>query len=330
MDSSPAKQLAPIIVVVGEIRDLTSTIRTFMLHSANGVALPAYTAGAHIRVQVILPSGDTDERCYSLIDTDSSGSEGNSDYQIAVQREANGKGGSAFMHGLEVGSQLSIRPPKNDFPLDATARHSVLIAGGIGITPILAMAYALQASGRSFEFHYGTRSPDLMAFRDVVETFRNAALYFDGGDPRRGLQLESLLAQPAEGKHVYVCGPRGLIDAVIATAKYHGWPDDHVHFELFNSPAVQGGDTEFEVVLRASGKTLQVPADKSILDVILAAGCDLMYDCKRGECGMCATAVLEGIPDHRDYNLPEDERAAGKVMCICVSRAKSPRLVLDI
>ncbi|ABR89990.1 vanillate monooxygenase, beta subunit [Janthinobacterium sp. Marseille] len=329
MDSSPAKQLTPITVVVSEIRALTPTIKAFVLHSTDGTALPAYTAGAHIRVQVILPGGDADERSYSLID-DSVGSECRSYYRIAVQREAKGKGGSAFMHGLEVGSHLSIRPPKNDFPLDASARHNVLIAGGIGITPILAMAYALQAGGRSFEFHYGTRSPDLMAFRDVVETFRNAALYFDGGDPRRGLQLEALLAHPANGKHVYVCGPRGLIDAVIATAKHYGWADDHVHFELFNSPAAQGGDTAFEVELRASGKTLQVPVDKSILDVILAAGCDLMYDCKRGECGMCATAVLEGIPDHRDYNLPEDERAAGKVMCICVSRAKSARLVLDI
>lgn len=329
MDSPPAKQLIPINVEVSEIRALTPTIKAFVLHSTDGAALPAYTAGAHIRVQVILPGGGVDERSYSLID-DSVGNECRSHYRIAVQLEANGKGGSAFMHGLKVGSQLSICLPKNDFPLDETATHSVLIAGGIGITPILAMAYALQASGRSFEFHYGTRSPDLMAFRDAVETFRNAVLYFDGGDPRRGLQLESLLAHPADGKHVYVCGPRGLIDAVIATAKHHGWPDDHVHFELFNSPAVQGGDTAFEVELRASGKTLQVPADKSILDVILAAGCDLMYDCKRGECGMCATAVLDGIPEHRDYNLPDDERAGGKVMCICVSRAKSPRLILDL
>lgn len=330
MDATPAKQLAPIKVLVSEIRTLTPTIKAFVLRSADKLELPAYTAGAHIRVQVVLPGGETDERCYSLIDIDSDGCEGKFHYEIAVQLEAQGKGGSAFMHSLAVGSKLSIRTPKNDFPLSAGAKHSVLIAGGIGITPVLSMAGALQASGRSFEFHYGTRSPDLMAFRAEVETFRNAALYFDGGNPQAGMQLEQLLAHPAHGKHVYVCGPRGLIDAVIATAKRHGWPDDHVHFELFNVPAVQGGDTAFEVELRASGKTLQVPADKSILDVILAAGCELMYDCKRGECGMCATPVLEGIPDHRDYNLPEDERASGKVMCVCVSRAKSPKLVLDI
>lgn len=327
MDFSQAVLPGLIDVIVTDIRDLTPTIKAIRLQSADGAALPAYTAGAHIRVPVVLLDDKVDERCYSLVNI---GALAATDYEIAVQLEAKGKGGSAFMHGLQTGARLRIQAPRNDFPLHMHAEHSVLIAGGIGITPILSMAHALQASGQSFEFHYGTRSPDLMAFRDQAEKSLHATLYFDGGDPQRGLQLEQILAQPDSGKHVYVCGPRGLIDAVIASAKRHGWPDDHVHFELFSSPAAQSGDMEFEVELRATGKTLRVPAGQSILDVVLAAGCDLMYDCKRGECGMCATTVLEGIPDHRDYNLPEDERASGKVMCICVSRAKSPRLVLDL
>ena len=330
MNMSQLSSIAPIAVIVSDLLDLTSTIKFIVMRSADGALLPAYTAGAHIRVQVILPGGILGERCYSLVNVGSIATEGNACYEIAVQREANGKGGSAFMHRLEIGSQLSIWPPKNDFPLQPDSTHSVLIAGGIGITPILSMAHALRSNHQSFEFHYGTRSPELMAFKDVVQEFSHTTLYFDGGDPQRGLQLQTLLAKPISRHHVYVCGPRGLIDAVIATSKRNGWPDDQVHFELFNAYSGQSGDVEFEVELRASGKTLRVPADQSILDIILASGCELMHECKRGECGMCAVRVLEGVPDHRDYNLPEDERASGKVMCVCVSRAKTQRLVLDV
>ena len=308
---------------IKQIRHEASAIHSYELVSEDGEALPPFDAGSHIDLH--LPSGAI--RQYSL----SNDPVEKNRYVVGVLRDEHGRGGSKEVHkALRVGDSVSVSNPRNHFQLDESAKKVILLAGGIGITPILSMAHALRSNHQSFEFHYGTRSPELMAFKDVVQEFSHTTLYFDGGDPQRGLQLQTLLAKPISRHHVYVCGPRGLIDAVIATSKRNGWPDDQVHFELFNAYSGQSGDVEFEVELRASGKTLRVPADQSILDIILASGCELMHECKRGECGMCAVRVLEGVPDPRDYNLPEDERASGKVMCVCVSRAKTPRLVLDV
>lgn len=313
--------------IVGQVERLTPTISGIRLEAAGGGALPAFAAGAHIKVDVTLPDGRADERSYSLINS------GRQDgtFEIAVQLEAGGRGGSAFMHALAVGAALTVRGPFNDFPLAIGASRHVLIAGGIGITPILSMAAALAAAGQAYELHYAARSPELMAFRGEIETLcgKMAQLCFDGGDPAKGLNIEQAIGPPAAGRHVYVCGPRGMIDAVLATAARLGWPKAQVHFESFGA-APQTGDGTIEIVLSRSGRTLSVPPEQSILDAILAAGIDHPFDCKRGECSTCQVEVLEGIPDNRDYCLFGPEYEAGQVMCPCVSRAKSERLVLNV
>jgi len=314
-------------LTVRRIQSLTPAIKLFQLAAADGLALPVFTAGSHIKIKVILPDGRDDERHYSLINSHSQ----NGDYVIAVQHEANGRGGSTFMHGLAVGSGLEIAGPSNDFPLAVGATHHVLIAGGIGITPILSMANALRAAGQVFEFHYAARTPASMAFREAVELISDgrAQLCFSEGDAARRLKLSEIVGAPQNGRHVYVCGPRSMIDDVKKVAESRGWPGGHVHFESFGA-APQSGSAAIEVVLRRSGRTLLVSAQQSILDALLGSGIDHPHDCKRGECSTCQVEVIEGTPDNRDYCLFGPDYDAGKVMCVCVSRSKTARLVLDL
>ncbi|WP_411037672.1 PDR/VanB family oxidoreductase [Shinella sp. BYT-45] len=233
------------------------------------------------------------------------------------------------MHGLSVGDELTAIGPKNDFELSQNAGRSILIAGGIGITPILSMACELDRRQAPFFLHYACRTPEAMAYRAEAERFgaARARLYFDGGRPEDGLQLPAVLALPKPGAHVYVCGPRPLIDATIATAREIGWELSQIHFELFSNGVVSGGN-RLQVELRRSSLKLDVRPDQTILDAMIEAGCDPMFDCKRGECGACSVKVLEGEAEHRDYCLSEDERA-DNMMCVCVSRAHSMKLVLD-
>ncbi|HYM02143.1 MAG TPA: PDR/VanB family oxidoreductase, partial [Stellaceae bacterium] len=254
-------------------------------------------------------------------------------YEIAVLREAQGSGGSLFMHDrVKIGDRLCASAPKNDFPLVPTATEHLLVAGGIGITPVLSMVRTLKREGKRFMLHYCARSPDMMAYRREVSALAGdyAQFHFDGGDPKRGLDLAALLARPVAGRHVYVCGPKAMNETAIALAAKAGWPADRVHFEFFAAAAAAAGDQPIDVVLKRSGRTLAVAAGQTILEALVAAGDDPLFDCRRGECGVCVTAVLEGEPLHRDYYLTDAEKAAGKSMCICISRAKTPRLVLDL
>ncbi len=314
---------------VTRITQLTPRIKAFGLSPRDGSALPAFTAGAHIDVEVMEPGGKLSTRSYSLINPHDQADT----YEIAVLRELDGTGGSAYMHDDVWPDQIiKAGNPKNDFPLAEDATAHLLVAGGIGITPILAMLRTLGGRGAPLEMHYCARSPDLMAFENEVRELAGdrARFYFDGGDPSRGLDLARLLATPAPGRHLYVCGPKGMNEAAIEICKARDWPQSQVHFEFFTAAATQQGDTELQVVLERSGRTLTIPADKSILDVLIAEGLDPMYVCTRGECGCCITEVLEGEPEHRDYILTDAEKAAGKHICVCVSRAKTGRLVLDL
>lgn len=314
-------------LAVRHIESLTPSVKLFRLASAEASALPLFTAGSHIKVQVILPDGRNDERSYSLVNSHDQHGE----YVIAVQHEPAGRGGSAFMHGLAVGNLITSAIPSNDFTLATGATLHVLIAGGIGITPILSMAHALRMAGQPFEFHYVARTTESMAFRHEVGSISNdrAHLCFDHGDPARGLKIGEIVGAPQQGRHVYVCGPRGMINAVLQAAEVRGWPRSHVHFESFG-PSVQTGDGSIEVMLQRSGRTISVPPRQSILEALLAAGVDHPYDCKRGECSTCQVDVVEGIPDNRDHCLFGPKYDAGKVMCICVSRSKTSKLVLDL
>ncbi|SMG11768.1 PDR/VanB family oxidoreductase [Paraburkholderia susongensis] len=309
---------------VARIDALTPTIRRLLLVPIDGAALPAFSAGAHIGLHVPI-DGRTQRRAYSLVNApDHTGH-----YEIAVQLEAASSGGSRWVHQLRIDAELDVSVPRNDFPLDAATRHALLIAGGIGITPILAMARALDASGTAYALHYAAREAALMAYRDEVLAMPAATCWLDGGDPRNGMPLADTIGAPQAGRHLYVCGPRPLIEAVLAQAKTLGWPDSHVHSELFAADQDSTADAAFEVVLKASDMTLTVPADKTILDVMIDAGLDPLFDCRRGDCGVCTTQVIDGTPDHRDICLSSQDRARGD-FCPCVSRAASSRIVLDL
>ncbi|MBR0565384.1 oxidoreductase [Azoarcus sp. L1K30] len=320
-------------LIISDIRAETPLIRTLHLRAPGGNSLPPFSPGAHLRVSI---PGLADARCYSLVTfaTDAAGFDAPPSYRLGVRLEADSSGGSRYMHGLAVGDTISVTGPKNDFPLHAATAgeaETVLIAGGIGITPIASMASALQAAGRPWSMHYSGRSIDQLAFRDELATLAGSALHLHADDdPDTRLDIGSLLDHLSPSQHLYVCGPKGMIDAVIDGARTRGWPASHVHFELFAAAAPLAGDRPFELELRQSGQVLTVPADKTILEVLEEAGCDPMYDCKRGECGVCTATVLEGEPEHRDYFLSDAEKASGKLIQICISRAKSARLVLDL
>ena len=319
---------------VAEARELNPLIKTFTLRSESGGVLPGFAAGAHIRVRVELPDGSADWRHYSLINfsADAKATEAPTAYVIAVRKEAEGRGGSRFMHErLREGDTVTIELPKNDFPLHTGPGGTVLLAGGIGVTPLASMATRRRAEGLPVRMHYAGRSRELMAFVPELEALLGDDLRLHADVERGGpFDIGAMLDGIPAGDRLYVCGPKLMLDAVLAQTQARGWTHDRVHFELFTTPVVEEGDHAFEVELAQSGQRFTVPADQSILDCLIEHGCDPMFDCKRGECGVCATPVMEGEIDHRDYVLTAREKAQGNVMQICISRAKGPRLVLDI
>lgn len=307
-------------VVVG-VAPLTERIRSMTVAAVNGGNLPDWQAGSHVDFDV--PGG---VRSYSLVSFDAA-PQNPAQYTIAVQREDDGLGGSRAMHSLSVGDKITFSAPKNNFAIDPTA-DGVLLAGGIGVTPLISMAAALKTAGQNVTFHFSGRSADVMAFRQALSDHWQHAFHLHCDDAESKLDLDAVIASVGDA-HLYVCGPRGLLDATRAKAEAAGIPASRVHFELFEAAAAQDGDRPFEVQIN-DGSVYTIPVGKSILEVLEEHDVDVIYDCQRGDCGICQCDVLEGIPDHRDVVLSEAERAAGDVMQICVSRAKSARLVLDI
>ncbi|RDI25239.1 vanillate O-demethylase ferredoxin subunit [Pseudacidovorax intermedius] len=334
MTASPT--IATLPLRVAEARALNPLIRLLRLEHAEGAALPGWTPGAHIQVQVQLPDGQSDWRHYSLIDFHGvAGTPGfaPADYTIAVRLEEGGRGGSRFVHqGLKPGDSVTVQAPRNDFPLDEGTARAVLLAGGIGITPLASMAARCRAQGRPVALHYAGRSRTLLAFADELQALLGADLRLHADDEAggAGFDIGTLLDGMAADEPLYVCGPKPLLDAVLAATQARGWAAGRVHFELFSAPVVEAGDQPFEVELAQSGRRFTVPADQTILDCLIEHGCDPLYDCKRGECGVCAVPVIEGEIDHRDYVLSQAEKDGGQVMQICISRAKGPRLVIDL
>lgn len=316
--SSEAVELIEVRLV--EVRYAARDINLFAFERPDGGPLPPAGPGAHI--DVVLPGGTV--RQYSLIDTGQSARR----YTIGVKRDPNGGGGSLQLHDrLPVGSLLQVSAPRNHFPLDEQARHSVLIAGGIGVTPIYAMAERLAELGRSFELHYSSRSRADAAFLPVLETL-GARFHFDAEAEGRFLDLAAIVAEAPAGSHFYCCGPLPMLEAFEAATA--GLPPEQVHLEYFmakDAPADEGG---FTVELKRSGAVHAIPPGKTILDVLREAGLNLPASCEKGVCGTCETRVLAGTPDHRDAILTEAEKRAGDTMMICCSGAKSDRLVLDL
>lgn len=304
---------------------LTPRIRRLVLSSVDGAPVPAHTAGAHIELHVPADGArQTMHRAYSLVTP----ADGGRRYEIAVQLEPEGTGGSRWVHALQCGDRLTVSTPKNHFPLSEKAEQHLLLAGGIGVTPILCMARALQQAGQRFELHYAARERALAAYCDAIEGL-GGRCWFDGGDPSCGMPLDATIGAPAAGRHLYVCGPKPFIAAVLESARRLGWAEEQLHCELFSGTLEVQGDQPFRVELTQSGVTLEVPVGKTVMDVMEAAGLDTMFDCRRGECGVCVAKVLAGEADHRDLCLSARERETGS-FCTCVSRTRSARLVLEL
>jgi ferredoxin-NADP reductase len=314
-------------VVVSQVEALTPRIREFVLARPNSAPMPGWAAGAHIDVH--LP--EVGSRSYSLIETASprAAAEHPTAYRIAVLKESKSRGGSTRMHDLKPGDRLTISSPANNFALSTGASDVALVAGGIGVTPLLAMACELSAAKRPFSFHYAGRSRGELAFLGEIERLAGATIHADD-EVGRLFDLEGLMTRLTADVPLYLCGPLPMIESAIALAKRLNWPAGRLHFEIFSAPEEKAGDASFEVELKSNGRIYEIPAGKTILDVLIEAGEDPMHDCKRGDCGICQTTVIEGIPDHRDYILSDSEKASNTVMQICVSRAKSKRLVLDL
>lgn len=307
--------------VVTAVEPLNDRISAFRFSARDGSALPEWTPGAHVDFD--LPVGT---RSYSLVSFTQVPS-APTEYCVTVQREPEGEGGSAAMHALQAGDKIQFTAPKNDFPVD-TGAPAVLLAGGIGVTPLISMATALKDAGQPVTFHYAGRSAGVMVYTDALAQSFGASFHMHCDDAESALDLDAVIRSVGDA-HLYVCGPRGMIDAARAKAEAAGVPSDRIHFELFEAASSQEGDSAFEVQIN-DGSVFTIPPGKTIIEVLEENDVDVMYDCQRGDCGICQTDVIDGTPDHRDVVLSDAERAAGDVMQICVSRAKSARLVLDI
>jgi vanillate O-demethylase ferredoxin subunit len=287
--------------------------------------LPAFEAGSHVDIHVAPGL----VRQYSLCNNPRETHR----YVLGVLREPQSRGGSEAIHShFQEGLNVWISRPRNNFHLVETAAHSILAGGGIGVTPILAMAWRLWDIGASFELHYCTRSFARTAFGDLLKSAPFADKIFlhldDGADEQR-FKLDRDLGTPAAGIHLYACGPGGFMDYVIGGARRLGWAEPNIHVEFFTANIDVSGNV-FSVRLARSGLDFVIPADKTIAEVLLANKIKVSLSCEQGICGTCLTAVLDGVPDHRDMYLTNSEKAANNQIILCCSRAKTSKLLLDI
>lgn len=315
-----------IPVEIADKRTLAEDIAGLDLVAATDATLPGFSAGAHIDVHL----SDGMVRQYSLWNDPAERGR----YRIGVLREADGRGGSQRMHDLETGNRLRVSAPRNSFPLAEQGTRAILLAGGIGITPLLAMAYALQARGDDFRLHYCARSAARMAFRDLLEQAPFAdrvRLHLDDGPAAQRFAMQSLKIPPDARTHLYVCGPTGFMDAALAVAA-GGWAPETLHREYFSADgaAPRAKDSAFRVRLGHDGPEYAIPADRSIADVLSEAGIEVPMSCEQGICGTCLTPVLGGVPDHRDHVMTAEEHAANDQITLCCSRSRSQILVIDI
>jgi vanillate monooxygenase ferredoxin subunit len=307
---------------VQEAQDVVSLV----LEAIDGLGLPRFEPGAHIDVEI--QPGLV--RQYSLCPPLHSPQT----YRIAIHRDERGRGGSQRAHDvLKLGARLAIGHPRNCFALKTAAHPTVLFAGGIGITPLLAMAYELRRLEAPFHLHYSARSVAHAALAGELKSVLSGHVdfHFSEGAGAARLDIAAALADIPPHAHIYVCGPRRYADAVVAGARARGWAESAIHRESFSAAReTSDGDVEFVVVAKASGATLAVRKGQTILEVLQGAGINVPASCEQGICGTCLTPVLQGEPDHRDAYLTDAEHAANTQIAVCSSRARSARLVLDI
>ncbi|HVW44870.1 MAG TPA: PDR/VanB family oxidoreductase [Amycolatopsis sp.] len=298
---------------------IADAVAFLVLVDPAGVDLPEWEPGAHIDLEL----ADGLVRQYSLCGDPSDRSR----YEIAVLREPDGRGGSARVHDeLDEGDIVVVRGPRNHFALVAAERY-LFIAGGIGITPILAMVRRAEASGRPWRLVYGGRSRSSMAFHEELVARHGRRVCLWPQDEAGLIDLDAELGGLPGGTSVYCCGPEPLLGAVQQRC-----PSGVLHLERFSAIAQDdaGASTSFEIELARTGRTLTVAEDRSVVDVLHGAGIDVPVSCQEGICGTCETGVLDGIPDHRDSVLTDEERACNDCMFVCVSRSRTPRLRLDL
>ena len=315
-----------IEVIIRAMRLEAEGVLGLELVAADGAPLPPFEAGAHIDLH--LPNGLI--RQYSLCNDPRERQR----YRIAVLRDAASRGGSQAVHELlRIGQCLSISAPRNLFPLDEQAPRSLLLAGGIGITPLLSMAWRLHALGADFELHQCVRSGKLAAFAERLSSAPFAAhthLHRDDGDAAQKLDLPALLAAEPAGSQLYVCGPNGFMEYVLETARAQGWAEERLHREYFAAPEAESGGGAFTLRIASSGLELQVPEDRTALEVLEDAGFDIPVSCGQGICGTCLTRVVDGQPEHRDLFLSDEEKARNDQFTPCCSRSRSACLVVDL
>ena len=321
MSSSPPQ--TDIAVRITRAEPIAHGIHLYEMSRPDGAELPEFTAGSHVNLRI--PNGLV--RKYSLCSDPADRSR----YGIAIKREDNGRGGSILLvDNTKVGDEWMISAPDNAFALPKRGDNFIFIAGGIGITPFMAMIHELKNEpGKKFKLYYCSRSPEMTAFREELsapEYKGKVVIHYDGGDPANALDLWPIVEERKNREHLYCCGPRGLMEAV-RDATGH-WTPTSIHFEAFSeADARRPDDKQFSVKLSSTGEVIDVPAGTTILEAMRAKGHAVPSSCESGTCGTCRTRLVSGEADHRDLVLAESER--GSQIMICVSRAKSPELVID-
>jgi len=315
---------------IRSITYLAEDINGYELVDPNGRDLPRFAAGAHVGVRLGPADAGGVWRDYSLWNDPAERRR----YSIAVLREKRGEGSRHLHDAVRVGDIVDVSLPRNHFPLADAAERHLLLAGGIGITPIMAMIAELKRRHAEFRLHYCTRSPEKTAFRDELDLLAamgKVVFHYDGGDPARGLDIAALLREPQPGTHLYFCGPAGMMEAAAAASAH--WPATSVHCEYFTGPGAAPAarfeeDRPFRVRLATSGAEYEVPPGETIIAVLRRHGVETRTSCELGYCGACLTRYLAGDPDHRDPILGDKARETH--LLICCSRATSPLLVLDL
>lgn len=296
------------------------------LEACGGEVLLGFSAGSHI--DIVLPSGLI--RQYSLCSVP----ERPDIYCIAVLLEAESRGGSREVHALAIGQELAISPPRNNFPLADHHESAVLMAGGIGVTPIMTMARSLHRQGVPFAFHYLTRSRALTAFRKELQGAGYGLSLHLRHDEDDGIaklaELEERIGPPGKDRHLYVCGPQPLIHVAVAAARQAGWSEEAIHVEHFKAPGDPVAGKPVTLRLAKSGITVEVPGYRTLAKALSDAGVSVPVSCEQGICGTCIVGVIAGTPDHRDSFLSPAEREEGNCMAMCCSRALTLALTLDL
>ena len=330
MTQNPAK----ITIRVAAHEKIATDIVRLVLEPAPGQALPNFTAGSHIDVFLPGKAGEAEIiRQYSLANDPAESGR----YVIGVLREPSSRGGSIAVHQLTAGSAVTISAPRNAFALNESASHTILCGGGIGITPLLAMAQRLLALKKSFELHYCVRSQDRAAFLDILKRPEFEGKFFlhcDDGSTEK-LDAAGLFGKYANmvNTHLYCCGPNGFMEFVLGTARGQKWTEDRLHVEYFGAKPIianAASSDEFKVIAKKSGKEFMIKKGQSIVKTLIKGGIPIPVSCENGICGTCLTNVIEGRPDHQDSFQTDKEKATNKQMTVCCSGSLDPLLVLDV